>query len=121
MRLPRDGNVGPLPPFDTFDQYAARACSRLGVVYDEAEAARLGALWARYEHLERPMRCFVMLRGVLARLIERMLTLDRLMYLHEAGLHDAYAEEIFDPAISPRSCAIVAALASRAIPPAIAA
>ena len=63
------------------------------------------------------MRAFVMLRGVLARLIERLLTLDRLLFLHEAyeaagtaqqaGI--TYAEEIFDPSISPRSTAIVAA------------
>ena len=56
MRLPRDGNVGPLPPMDDFDQYAPRACERLGVTYDEAEAAQLRALWERFSDMERPMR-----------------------------------------------------------------
>ena len=51
-----------------------------------------------------------MLRGVLSRLIERLLTIDRLIFMHEAGMGAAYAEEIFDPMISPRSNAIVAAL-----------
>ena len=55
------------------------------------------------------MRCFVMLRGVLSRLIERLLTIDRVLFMHEAGLANAYADEIFDPEISPRSNAIVAA------------
>ena len=109
MRLPRDGNVGSLPPFDSFEQYAPRACERLGVVYDEEEAAKLNAMWEQYKHLERPMRCFVMLRGVLSRLIERLVTIDRLLFMQEAGLRTAYAEEIFDPRVSPRSNAIVAA------------
>ena len=55
------------------------------------------------------MRCFVMLRGVLSRLIERLVTIDRLLFMQEAGLRTAYAEEIFDPRVSPRSNAIVAA------------
>ena len=51
-----------------------------------------------------------MLRGVLSRLIERLLTIDRLLFMHEAGVRDAYTKEIFDPAISPRSFALVAAM-----------
>ena len=109
MRLPRDGNVGSLPPFERFSEYAPRACERLGVAYDANEQAVLEALWEKHAHRERPMRCFVMLRGVLSRLIERMLTIDRVLFMHEAGLANAYAEEIFDPEISPRSNAIVAA------------
>ena len=97
MRLPRDGNVGSLPPFDSFEQYAPRACERLGVVYDEEEAAKLNAMWEQYKHLERPMRCFVMLRGVLSRLIERLVTIDRLLFMQEAGLRTAYAERSLTP------------------------
>lgn len=51
-----------------------------------------------------------MLRGVLSRVIERVLTLDRLIFMHEAGIPDSYTEEIFDPIISPRSFAVVAAM-----------
>ena len=72
-------------------------------MYDEEEAAKLNAMWEQYKHLERPMRCFVMLRGVLSRLIERLVTIDRLLFMQEAGLRTAYAEEIFDPRVSPRS------------------
>jgi hypothetical protein len=115
MRLPRDGNVGPLPPFATFAEYAPRACARLGIEYDADEAARLAALWERFAHLERPMRCFVMLRGVLSRLIERLVTVDRLLFMVEAGLGDAYAEEIFDPCVSPRSMVVVATASSKKI------
>ena len=55
------------------------------------------------------MRCFVMLRGVLSRVIERLITLDRVLFMHEQGVPAACAQEIFDPRISPRNSAIVAA------------
>lgn len=84
------------------------ACERLGVVYDDAEHALMMALWARYQHLERPLRIFVTLRELLSRPIERLLLLDRLLFLREAGLQGATIHEIFNPATSPRSTAIVA-------------
>ena len=113
MRLPRDGNVGAMLPCATFEEYARKACGRLGIEYDDAEAATLAELWEAHAHMERPMRCFVMIRGVLSRPIERLLTLDRLLFMREAGLHEAAADEIFDPRISPRSNAIVATWAGQ--------
>ena len=53
------------------------------------------------------------LRGVLSRPIERLITLDRLLFLRERGLAHAFTEEIFDPRVSPRSHAIVAAVPAR--------
>ena len=41
------------------------------------------ALYERYAHLERPLRCFVMLRGALAQPVERRLLLDRALFLRE--------------------------------------
>ena len=49
-----------------------------------------------------------MLRGVLSRPIERLILLDRLLFAREAGLSEAYAQEVFDPLVSPRCYAIVA-------------
>ena len=78
MKLPRDGNVGSLPICHTFDEYARLALLRLRINYDDAEAARMAGLWERYgAPFERKMHCFVMLRGVLSRIIERVITLDR--------------------------------------------
>ena len=110
LKLPRDGNVGSLPVCHSFEQYAELATARLGIKYDEDEKARMAALWATYGvPFERKMHCFVMLRGVLSRIIERVITLDRVLFMREAGIGGAYAEEIFDPRLSPRSNAIVAA------------
>ena len=110
MKLPRDGNVGPLPQCSTFAQYAQLAYGRLGLTYDADEAARLDGLWSAHAHLERPLRCFLMLRGVLSRPIERVILLDRLLFMREAGMPGTSIREIFDPATSPRSMALIAAL-----------
>ena len=61
-----------IPPCASFDEYARLACPRVGLPFDEPERARMGALWERHKHLERPMRAFNMLRGVFARPIERL-------------------------------------------------
>ena len=74
----------------------------------------MARLWEAHAPLERPMRCFVMLRGVLSRPIERLITLDRLLFVHEAGLADAAVHEVFDPRLSPRSLAVVATTARTA-------
>ena len=74
LRLPSSGNVGSIPLCDSFDEYARLACPRVGLPFDEPERARMGALWERHKHLERPMRAFNMLRGVFARPIERLVS-----------------------------------------------
>ena len=108
MKLPRDGNVGSIPPCETFAEYARLACERVGLTWDDEERGRMATLWEAHKHLERPMRCFCMLRGVLQRPIERIILLDRLLFMREAGLKDASMVEIFDPRTSPRSTAIIA-------------
>ncbi len=115
LRLPSSGNVGTIPPCATFDEYARLACERVGVAYDAAEQLRMGALWETHRHLERPLRCFCMLRGVLSRPIERIVLLDRLLFLREAGLADATMREIFDPRTSPRNTAIIAGVEGLAL------
>ena len=118
MRLPREGNVGPLPRCATFAEYARLASERLGAPRDAEAEARWAELWEAHRHLERPLRAFVMLRGLLSRPLERLLLLDRTLFLREAGLHDAQLEEIFDPQVSPRSTAIFASWAEPAVEPA---
>ena len=74
LRLPSSGNVGSIPLCASFDEYARLACPRVGLPFDEPERARMGTLWERHKHLERPMRAFNMLRGVFARPIERLVS-----------------------------------------------
>ena len=109
MKLPAEGNVGTLPPCASFAEYAPLAAAKLGLRWDAAEAATMDALWAAHAQLERPLLCFLMMRGVLARPIERLILLDRLLFAREAGLPEAYAREVFDPLVSPRCYAVVAA------------
>ena len=43
------------------------------------------ALYSKHAHLERPLLCFMMLRGSLAIPIERLILIDRLLFLEESG------------------------------------
>ena len=47
MRLPREGNVGPVAACDSFVEYARLAAERLGLPYDEHEERRMAELWER--------------------------------------------------------------------------
>ena len=54
------------------------------------------SLWSEYggPHLERPLLVFMMLRGLLARPIERLLLLDRLLFVSDGCLGvDAHRQE----------------------------
>jgi hypothetical protein len=55
------------------------------------------------------MRRYAALRSSLAPLLESIIIMDRICYLHEAlGEVHAEAEPLFDPVTSPRSIAITA-------------
>ena len=111
-RLPRDGNVGPVPRRGPFETYARTALRRLygaaaqrggggGDGRVEAEAA--GAEAAEAEALEAEVEAavalyaahapssaptllrFGALRAVLAPVVERFLLLDRLLYVREVS------------------------------------
>ena len=62
LHLPRQGNVGSMPSCSSFGEYARLAAAKLGYTFDPEEEARMHALYERHAHLERPLRCFVMLR-----------------------------------------------------------
>ena len=107
--MPRDGNVGPTPAHvASFEAYAAVALERLGL--PAADPAALAALWQANAHHERRLAAFVALRGVLAPVVERLLLLDRALYVHEAaggGVRVALLP-LFSPVDSPRNTAVVA-------------
>ena len=102
--MPRDGNVGPTPAHvASFEAYAAVALERLGL--PAADPAALAALWQANAHHERRLAAFVALRGVLAPVVERLLLLDRALYVHEAaggGVRVALLP-LFSPVDSPRN------------------
>ncbi|PSN45449.1 hypothetical protein C0J52_15058 [Blattella germanica] len=54
------------------------------------------------------LHIFFLLRVSLAPVIEAVILLDRLLYLHEQGYHNSYLIRLFDPVISPRCYCITA-------------
>ena len=93
---------------ESLEAYAVVALERLGL--PAAEPAALAALWQANAHHERRLAAFVALRGVLAPVVERLLLLDRALYVHEAaggGVRVALLP-LFSPVDSPRNTAVVA-------------
>ncbi|XP_041981322.1 methyltransferase-like protein 25 isoform X2 [Aricia agestis] len=51
---------------------------------------------------------FYLMRLCLAQVVESVILLDRLLYLHENGFNNVYLVKLFDPVMSPRCHSIVA-------------
>jgi hypothetical protein len=99
-----------------FDAYLAACYARLGLpACDAEECARLAAEAGPLLSQWRRVVVFNVLRLLLAPLSEALLLLDRLLYLREGGHHAALVP-LFDPALSPRSYALVAVKGEGALP-----
>ncbi|KAG8224561.1 hypothetical protein J437_LFUL002165 [Ladona fulva] len=62
----------------------------------------------RYDCFKSKIKIFYLIRIFLAPVIESIILLDRLLYLLEKGINEAYLVRLFDPLISPRCFALVA-------------
>lgn len=116
-RRPELGNcvqVGRMKGVDAlrFGEYVARCVRRLGadaLPVDVAEVERReAALMAEYGLQQRRMELFYLVRQTFAPVLETVILLDRLLYLKECGVEEAYLVQLFDPVVSPRSVAVVA-------------
>lgn len=95
-----------------FGAYVARCAKRLGadaLPVDVAEVERReAALMVEYALEQRRMELFYLVRQTFAPVLETVILLDRLLYLRECGVSEAYLVQLFDPVVSPRSVAVVA-------------
>ncbi|XP_049940144.1 probable methyltransferase-like protein 25 [Schistocerca serialis cubense] len=66
------------------------------------------SLYKSHQSHQQKLSVFFMLRAVLAPVIETIILLDRLLYLHEQGTADAHLVQLFDPVTSPRCYAVLA-------------
>ncbi|KAJ9584028.1 hypothetical protein L9F63_021632 [Diploptera punctata] len=66
------------------------------------------ALHRNHCHEQEKLHIFFLLRVSLAPVIETIILLDRLLYLHEQGVQEAHLIRLFDPVISPRCYCITA-------------
>ncbi|KAK9504631.1 hypothetical protein O3M35_010922 [Rhynocoris fuscipes] len=78
------------------------------VVNSDTLETELLEYWPKYKHLIKRIECFTSLQVCLQSLAESLLMADKLCYLLQYALKNVNAIRITDPAISPRSLAIVA-------------
>lgn len=92
---------------NNFIEYVKSSLERLKIDIDLNET-ELNDFYSMYECKEDELNVFYLLRCMLAPIVENVILLDRLLFLHENGYENAYLLELFKPIVSPRCYCIVA-------------
>ncbi|KAK5649953.1 hypothetical protein RI129_000982 [Pyrocoelia pectoralis] len=92
---------------DNFVEYVRMSLGNIDIKLDLSND-ELIKLYGDYEVYESQLYVFYLLRCMLAPLIEAIILLDRLLFLHENGHTTAFLTQLFDPIISPRCYALIA-------------
>ncbi|XP_069677807.1 probable methyltransferase-like protein 25 [Periplaneta americana] len=99
------GQVGRLK-YQNFVDYVQKAVQKLHLSIEVSED-EIEALHRNYLNEQQQLHVFFLLRLSLAPVIETVILLDRLLYLHEKGIQESYLVQLFDPVISPRCYCII--------------
>lgn len=90
-----------------FSQYARKALNRLNLNVDFSDD-HLNNFCESFIPRENELYVFNLIRCMLAPVIESIILIDRLLYLHECGCENSFLVQLFDPVISPRCYGIIA-------------
>ncbi|KAB0802781.1 hypothetical protein PPYR_04967 [Photinus pyralis] len=91
---------------ENFVEYVHICLKNINVKLDLSND-ELMKVYHEYETYENQLYVFYLLRCMLAPLIEAIILLDRLLFLHENGHANAFLTQLFDPIISPRCYALI--------------
>lgn len=100
-------NVGKLKNFDKFLDYYRAAMKRINLRLDLTDE-EIEEFSKSFECKREELNVFTLIRYMLAPAIESIILLDRLLYLQEQCITNAYLVKLFDPVISPRCYGIIA-------------
>nr|XP_018910524.1 PREDICTED: methyltransferase-like protein 25 [Bemisia tabaci] len=89
-----------------FTEYALKAVKKIGLKATVTEDELDELYRSHYHHFDR-IQMFFLIRVGLSPVLESLILLDRLLYLHEQGVEDSFIAQIFDPVKSPRCYAII--------------
>lgn len=92
--------------YTNFSDYAFDALKKLQVDVDTTKE-ELDSIYSSCAEKEYQFYVFTVIRSMLAPVIESVILLDRLLYLHEKGLKHSYLVHLFNPVISPRCYGII--------------
>lgn len=99
--------VGRTKKVTTFSEYVTKCAKKTSLNMDMVNED-LEALLRQHEHDRKRMDLFYLIRMTFAPILESTILLDRLLYLKEMGMENAFLVNLFDPVVSPRCYAIVA-------------
>jgi len=91
----------------TFNEYVQKALKRLQLNI-EIDDEKINTFYDKHLNEYERMKVFFFLKQTLAPVIEGLIIMDRLLYLYEQGITEAFVTKLFDPLLSPRNHAIVA-------------
>lgn len=100
-------NVGKLKKFNNFLDYYKIAMEKLKLE-SKLNEYEIEKLLRSYEEKYKEINAFCLIRYMLAPVIESLILLDRLLYLHERNIKNIYLVQLFNPLISPRCYGIIA-------------
>lgn len=102
------GRVGRLASKSSgFIDYVKKCVKKLKLDI-EVDDMEVELLYNQYKADQLQLETFFLLRVALAPVVEGIILLDRLLYLQEQGIEEAYVAQLFDPVISPRCHAVIA-------------
>lgn len=91
----------------TFNEYVHKAVKRLQLNI-KIDNEKIDAFHNKYLIEYERLKVFFIIKQALAPVIEGLIIMDRLLYLHEQGINEAFVAKLFDPLLSPRNHAIIA-------------
>ncbi|XP_050546277.1 probable methyltransferase-like protein 25 isoform X2 [Daktulosphaira vitifoliae] len=92
----------------TFNEYVHKAVKRLKLDDVQVDDEKIYNLYQTHLLEFEKLKIFFLLKQALAPVIEGLILMDRLLYLYEQGITEAFVAELFDPLRSPRNHAIIA-------------
>lgn len=92
---------------DSLEDYIVRGCKKLKINMD-LTSEEIADLEKEFEFERELINLHYLLRLLLAKSIEALFSLDRLLYLLEKDIRHVYLVKLFDPTISPRNLAVIA-------------
>lgn len=93
--------------YKNFEDYLRKGCKKFGFDMD-LTSDEIERLAQHHEHDRRLINLNYFIRLLNAKVIETLILLDRLLYLLENDVDDAFLVKIFDPVVSPRNFAVIA-------------
>ncbi|EDV98211.1 methyltransferase-like protein 25 [Drosophila grimshawi] len=107
--LKNELQVGKVRKFNGFVEYVQKCADKISAPWLAAvDEEELQLLEQQYELDRHYLSLFYLLRMSFGPVLEKLILLDRLLYLKELGYRHSHLVDLFDPVISPRHYAIVA-------------